>query len=218
MSPTFSRVRRLVNQSKCLQGKMTAKDGAIWSKVVNQEEALSQITKRVLRISSEDDDQDPQYTSKEKRKCKFDPEAHVDSSVTSEMGLGFVDKNVRKAHEISECAFRTGETSSREEENNSKVSELLTKEKTYLDEAQVLSLADWMNVKSEAEAGADFIGGENISGFTNFGDYASSLEELTKYTDQLDPYQAAFGVSPMLDDIPHDDNDQEVTSVWDFGI
>ncbi|PON55002.1 hypothetical protein PanWU01x14_191100 [Parasponia andersonii] len=45
-----------------------------------------------------------------------------------------------------------------------------------------MSSADWMNMKSEAEAGA------------SFGDYASCLEELTKCMNhQLDP-EAAFEV------------------------
>lgn len=40
MSPDLNRMRRLVRQSKCLQAKMTAKDTATWSKVVEQEAAF----------------------------------------------------------------------------------------------------------------------------------------------------------------------------------
>lgn len=44
MSPDLNHMRRLVRQSKCLQAKMTAKDTSTWSKVVDQEEALLQLT------------------------------------------------------------------------------------------------------------------------------------------------------------------------------
>nr|XP_011457546.1 PREDICTED: putative ETHYLENE INSENSITIVE 3-like 4 protein [Fragaria vesca subsp. vesca] len=44
MVPNMDRVRRLVRQSKSLQDKMTAKEAAIWSKVVNQEEAILQLS------------------------------------------------------------------------------------------------------------------------------------------------------------------------------
>lgn len=71
-------------------------------------------------------------------------------------------------------------------------------------------------MKNEAEAGADFIGGENISGVTKFGDYASWLQELTEDIDQLDP-EAAFGVPLMVDSMPHHEDDHEVTSIWDLG-
>lgn len=43
MSPNMDRVRRLVTRSKTLQHKMTAKDTATWSKVMNQEQALLNI-------------------------------------------------------------------------------------------------------------------------------------------------------------------------------
>lgn len=57
MAPDLDRMRRLVNQSKSLQHKMTAKDTATWAKVVNQEEALIQITHKSLKISDDDDDE-----------------------------------------------------------------------------------------------------------------------------------------------------------------
>ncbi|MED6148097.1 hypothetical protein PIB30_050008 [Stylosanthes scabra] len=51
MSPDLEKLRKLVTQSKTLQDKMTAKDSATWSKVVNQEEALLKLTNKCLKIS-----------------------------------------------------------------------------------------------------------------------------------------------------------------------
>lgn len=129
MSPDFDRVRRLVGQSKFLQGKMTAKDRAIWSKVVNQEELLvSQLTKKYLKITDDHDSHDHDHDGEimnisshdgEMRKFDFDSsEQTVPSTLLyacqnslcsqSETGLGFVDKSSRKEHEMSwRCAYRS---------------------------------------------------------------------------------------------------------------
>ncbi|KAK6928980.1 Ethylene insensitive 3 [Dillenia turbinata] len=40
MSPDFSKIQRLVRQSKSLQDRMTAKESAIWLAVINRQEAL----------------------------------------------------------------------------------------------------------------------------------------------------------------------------------
>ncbi|XP_062118065.1 putative ETHYLENE INSENSITIVE 3-like 4 protein [Humulus lupulus] len=237
MAPNFNRVRRLVNQSKCLQGKMTAQDSAIWSKVVNQEEALSQVAKNRLIISSEDDrdhenDQVDQCISKKKRKSTFEKEASSDSPEPyacqntlcpqSEKSPGFVDNNTRKTQEMSQlCAFQLGAEITSSEETNVEASDLLTKETSYFNDAQNLSLADdWMNSEANqavndtvTESGETF---NNIPGVTNFGGYASCLEELTKYIDQMDQ-EAAF---PLMLDliIPRIDDDQQETSIWDMGF
>ena len=52
MSPDLDKLRKLVTQSRTLQSKMTAKDTATWSRVVNQEEALLQLTDQCLKIIS----------------------------------------------------------------------------------------------------------------------------------------------------------------------
>ncbi|XLT12794.1 hypothetical protein HN51_058484 [Arachis hypogaea] len=51
MSPDLEKLRRLVTQSKTLQDRMTAKDSATWSKVVNKEETLLKLTNKCLKIS-----------------------------------------------------------------------------------------------------------------------------------------------------------------------
>uniref|UniRef100_A0A1S3XE70 ETHYLENE INSENSITIVE 3-like 5 protein n=1 Tax=Nicotiana tabacum TaxID=4097 RepID=A0A1S3XE70_TOBAC len=52
MSTNLDKMRRLVKQSKSLQNKMTAKETATWSKVVNQEEVLLKLTEKALKIST----------------------------------------------------------------------------------------------------------------------------------------------------------------------
>ncbi|KAH6784420.1 hypothetical protein C2S52_009379 [Perilla frutescens var. hirtella] len=93
MSPDLDRMRKLVNQSKSLQHKMTAKDTATWAKVVNQEEALSNLTttKKLLKIS---DDDEEEIKANEKRKCTF-------------MGTLYASKNSRIDHEAV-CAYGSG--------------------------------------------------------------------------------------------------------------
>ncbi|CAN6821551.1 unnamed protein product [Brassica oleracea] len=121
MSPNLERVRRLARQSKCLQDKMMAKETDTWSRVLNQEEAL---LKR-LKISDDDDvdeeDQEPariialdQEQMGNKRKGKFvEEEGAMLSNVytcqnsscpSSDVSLGFVDKNLRTGHEM-ECLY-----------------------------------------------------------------------------------------------------------------
>lgn len=72
MVPNLDRVRRLVKQSKCLQDKMTAKETAIWSKVVNQEEAILQLITDQKPISCPEIAGTTALHSNEKRKCMFD--------------------------------------------------------------------------------------------------------------------------------------------------
>ncbi|KAL5555994.1 hypothetical protein UlMin_038230 [Ulmus minor] len=115
MSPNFGRIGRLVSQSKYLQDKMMAKDIAIWSKVVDNEESLLELTNKCLNISTTNKDQDS--SSKTKRKPvvgvqeaqeKVDPPlvfaCQNSLSPQSEMGFGFRDKTSRKTHE-SQCVY-----------------------------------------------------------------------------------------------------------------
>uniref|UniRef100_A0A7N0UY82 Ethylene insensitive 3-like DNA-binding domain-containing protein n=1 Tax=Kalanchoe fedtschenkoi TaxID=63787 RepID=A0A7N0UY82_KALFE len=41
IAPNFTKIRKLVRQSKCLQDKMTAKETSTWLAVINQEEAIA---------------------------------------------------------------------------------------------------------------------------------------------------------------------------------
>ncbi|TMX01700.1 hypothetical protein EJD97_023866 [Solanum chilense] len=84
MTPNLDRMRRLVTQSRSLQNKMTAKETATWSKLVNQEEALVNLTDKSLKISSSHEVEDLSLVPKNvfidksarrrkyKRKCNFE--------------------------------------------------------------------------------------------------------------------------------------------------
>lgn len=113
MSPHMDRVRRLVTQSKTLQHKMTAKDTATWSKVMNQEQALlnispSQDQKKQLQVAAD------QSGSSEKRKICYDLDVDIDKLYAcqyaqcpqSELCMGFHDKTSRVNHEFY-CDYRT---------------------------------------------------------------------------------------------------------------
>ncbi|KAJ8480561.1 hypothetical protein OPV22_024288 [Ensete ventricosum] len=71
MSPNLGQMRKLVWQSKRLQNKMTAKESEVWSKVVNQEEALLHLANRSLRISPIPEDEAAGRRNDDKRKCEF---------------------------------------------------------------------------------------------------------------------------------------------------
>ncbi|KAG6397473.1 hypothetical protein SASPL_143640 [Salvia splendens] len=71
MAPDLERMRRLVNQSKSLQHKMTAKDTATWAKVVNQEEALVKLTHKSLCISDQDEEDEGWINVNEKQPREF---------------------------------------------------------------------------------------------------------------------------------------------------
>lgn len=106
MSLNLDHTRRLVKQSKCLQNKMTSKETASLSKVINQEEALVMLTQKSLNISNTSATDG--HVSNQKRKCKFDSESLVEKLYCcqnyecpqNELGIGFSDKNSRADHEL----------------------------------------------------------------------------------------------------------------------
>ncbi|KAI8031515.1 putative ETHYLENE INSENSITIVE 3-like 4 protein [Camellia lanceoleosa] len=122
MCPNLDTMKRLVGQSQCLQDKMTAKETATWSKVVNQEESLLKLTDKSLKILPENAEEKEEEAvavtrdvvdqskvwRREKRKCLFEGEEGVVGALyacqnlkcpQSELGLGFVDRNLRTKHE-----------------------------------------------------------------------------------------------------------------------
>lgn len=122
MTPDFDRMRRLVRQSKCLQDKMTAKDTFTWAKVVNQEESLSKLAEKALKISQSNEENAKEKDesldlckigAREKRKCIFDREVVVDSLFAcqnsdcpqSNLESGYLNKNSRTEHELI-CVYR----------------------------------------------------------------------------------------------------------------
>ncbi|XP_031249942.1 putative ETHYLENE INSENSITIVE 3-like 4 protein [Pistacia vera] len=130
MSSDLNKVRTLVRQSKCLQHKMTARESATWSKVVNQEEALLELTEKCLKISAEEEEGEAEGSKKdehgsEKRKCVFEREVQENTLYAcqnskcqqNEIGVGFVDKNSRGDHE-SQCSYRADQESEHSAEEN----------------------------------------------------------------------------------------------------
>ncbi|CAB4314096.1 unnamed protein product [Prunus armeniaca] len=203
MAPSSDRMRRLVRQSKCLQDKMTAKETAIWSKVVNQEEVLLQLTETCLKISDSNEKEDQKESpsglsqikgknngkwmcslpSSEKRKSSiFDEEACQNGQGLkgSGLALGFVDKKSKVDHESALRAYGDGQ-----EKNN--VSGLLAEGKFPLFdefpiETGVMSMVDWINMELQKanqidqNSGAFVINGQvggEVSD-TKVGDYGAS--------------------------------------------
>lgn len=129
MSPNLDTMRRLARQSRSLQDKMTAKETATWSKVVNQEEALLQLTEKCLLIRDDEsrkgEEEGPSLIlgrgkhvsvnnnvsylhNSEKRKRMCDPAEASEKTpyglqysecLQSEMVLGIMDKNQRTDHQ-----------------------------------------------------------------------------------------------------------------------
>ncbi|XP_059309654.1 putative ETHYLENE INSENSITIVE 3-like 4 protein [Lycium ferocissimum] len=134
MSTNLDKMKRLVKQSKSLQNKMTAKETATWSKVVNQEEVLLKLTKKALKISTSKEEEENQENKgkedeylalvpkgstlrrKEKRKGIFESNIDMEdvlhqdlNCAQSQLGVGFPYKNSRIESEAS-CSYREKHT------------------------------------------------------------------------------------------------------------
>ncbi|XP_015072728.1 putative ETHYLENE INSENSITIVE 3-like 4 protein [Solanum pennellii] len=129
MSVNFDKMRRLVKQSKSLQNKMTAKETATWSKVVNQEEVLIKMTEKALKIStSKEEDQENVLALRrnEKRKGVFESDIDTEDMLyqnlncaQSELGVGFPYKNSRMDNETT-CFYRGKQTMNEQQSVNDK--------------------------------------------------------------------------------------------------
>ncbi|KAL9659545.1 hypothetical protein QQ045_024352 [Rhodiola kirilowii] len=64
IAPNFTKIRKLVRQSKCLQDKMTAKETATWLAVINQEEAIAR-ERYPHSVFSQFDNYGPLYEAEE---------------------------------------------------------------------------------------------------------------------------------------------------------
>ncbi|XP_057733822.1 putative ETHYLENE INSENSITIVE 3-like 4 protein [Arachis stenosperma] len=185
MSPDLKKLRRLVTQSKTLQDKMTAKDSATWSKVVNKEEALLRLTNKCLKIfpSSSSDQENNKEDGSEKRKCDFDNNNNngnnnnndnnfVDKLLytcqnldcpQSDLSMGFRDKNSRLD---SMCAF--GGTTLDHQRSNSNNENWKAFHDYLSSEERMTSVGDWMNM--EVAKANNNNNNNNNFGDTDFGD------------------------------------------------
>lgn len=224
MSPDMDNMRKLVRQSKNLQAKMTAKETLTWAKVVNQEEALSQLTRKKLKITpdvEEEEEEEKEHEKNrgeqgtdgimEKRKCIFEEEAVADSILypcqnqwcpQSEVLMGFMDKNARTEHE-TQCIYRGGQTAEQEQ---------FSEEQSI--DTHLKSVVDWMNWElSRAEPGSDEARIEDAgdgSGSSTVEDYwnGGAVEEAF----EMQRRSMDLNASPAEDLGAQ----QDATSIWDL--
>ncbi|KAL2498791.1 putative ETHYLENE INSENSITIVE 3-like 4 protein [Abeliophyllum distichum] len=217
MSPNMDRIRRLVNQSKSLQHKMTLKETTTWSKVVNQEEALLKLTEKSLKISQSKEEEGNREIIKDekhadlldqstlKRKCEFECEAPpLDSlyACQSELEFGFAYKNSRAGHETT-CTYRKDDSGVINQE--------------IVHENPETNLRDWINIVLEQDSGNldeqnNEIFGEAISSsIENYGNYwgENFVEQLN-----LDPSYGNVDLdAKKLEQILHEAG---AISIWDL--
>ncbi|XP_028776541.1 putative ETHYLENE INSENSITIVE 3-like 4 protein [Neltuma alba] len=205
MSPDLNRLRKLVTQSKSLQDKMTARDTATWSKVVSQEEALLALTKKCLRISlSEEHEEEEEEGEKEgseglivhalnsgnfwqKSRYAFDREAsqNAESSHASELSAGFPGGAAWAFRQVALCDYLSSD-------------------------AQMASVADWMNKELEKANEMNYLNAE--------GDYGGY------WLDGIDSMELRSALEMVRDDrdlwnqFPdqHNSDAQQHTSIWDL--
>ncbi|XP_050207297.1 putative ETHYLENE INSENSITIVE 3-like 4 protein [Mercurialis annua] len=226
MSPNFDRMRRLVMQSKCLQEKMTAKESATWSKVVNQEEVLSNLTKKCLRINDSPDDTHQESTDSnesDKRKCVFG-QASSDRTYScqnlqcpqSREDSRFGDKNARSDHELI-CAYRVEKIANSSADSLPWYDEnLMSTDQMFDNEVDMLSVTDWANtVLENANFSCKQSTAMEIGVQDNPSDWGSGMEDLA--------VDGAFGYNrdnlDLSQNLIQEDLIDHVTptSIWDLG-
>ncbi|CAN1344161.1 Putative ETHYLENE INSENSITIVE 3-like 4 protein [Linum perenne] len=247
MAPDFHRMRRLVRHSKCLQDKMTAKETAIWSTVVNQEEALlSRRLSNSLKISEiefESIELESSSVAAEKRKkSSSDREADDDADLMyscrnetcpqSKPGLGFLDKNTRSDHQL-DCAYpeklspvyhifeSDGETSGSDDGDNNGGDPSIASAVSFMsDQNRELSVTDWANMVLES---ANVLEKGETSEYRRGGGDGGGMEELgleetTEFEMQNRDDEFDLNLYPSSDE--HDDGvngGDAATSIWELG-
>lgn len=224
MSPDLDNMRKLVRQSKNLQAKMTAKETLTWSKVVNQEEALLELTKNSLKITDDDDEEEEHQNRAEqgtgeiiaKRKCTFEREAGSDSAVfacqnewcpQSEAPMGFADKNARTEHE-TQCIYRGNGV------------EQFTDEQSI--DTHLKSVVEWMNWElSRAEPSSEEARNDDAgdgSGSSTVEDYGSGYWKGGVGEAAVDEAFEMHRENMDLNASPVEDLgcQQDATSIWDL--
>ncbi|MED6181447.1 hypothetical protein PIB30_019343 [Stylosanthes scabra] len=175
MSADLDKLRRLVAHSKTLQDKMTAKDTATWSKVVNNQQTISQKITPAESTSQSTSMVESAESSKRKSSV-FDLDDDDNNSKQmyacqnavcpqSDLCMGFPDKNSRMNHE-SLCAYRTTQQSH------------LLDDTKLLDDLMNMDLAWYHHELAEiAAAPQDYEGVFSLNG-EHLGFHASALQLL----------------------------------------
>ncbi|KAK9111081.1 hypothetical protein Scep_018600 [Stephania cephalantha] len=226
MSTNFDRVRRLVWQSKSLQHRMTAKESATWTRIVDQEQVLSQLAERALRISDPSKEEDGDgvdgeqsehlgaqvpLASEGKRKSQFSQQSEAqhplmyacqyEMCARNGAGSGFSDKNMRSNHE-SLCEHRSstdGESSEDNEgtERADRIAGLGIKRSSSIDKPSTAELEAML---------ANLIGTESQGFLTE----NHLLEEIL--------IQAQGEAAKLNSNSDDKSSYDEATSVWDMGF
>ncbi|KAI4345223.1 hypothetical protein L6164_012365 [Bauhinia variegata] len=215
MSPDLDKLRRLVTQSKSLQDKMTTKDTAIWSKVMIQEDALLKLTNKCLKISSSSSSDEEE--KQEDIDCGF---AHVlNQGNNSNFDIARSSMRKRKREFDQDAGTSAGNEApacqnAPFQQSNTESSTLVSFHDYMLNDGQVSSLDDWLNMElARAATHGDVADQINLS--SSVGDSAGSswLEDLQLRT-TLDIESNDVDLNQTsVQEIPHG---QEATSIWDL--
>ncbi|GLT43975.1 hypothetical protein SLA2020_178960 [Shorea laevis] len=225
-------MRRLVRQSKSLQDKMTAKEIAAWSKVVDQEEAHMKLTETSPKISPSEEDgegeekeRDPRsHPAKKKtvsprkrdggkRKPDFDPRKFPESGE----GSCSVEKCSRTDPE-SDNSLNTEEDS----DSSARIflqydlqRELPGTSTDGNGSQNILTVAEWLDMEL-AKANQNMDGGNTSKMVEDYMTYWGGAIEGTGMHAEFPFLQKEvmdLNTCPILGDLNH----QGSTSVWDLG-
>ncbi|KAI4317242.1 hypothetical protein L6164_025131 [Bauhinia variegata] len=227
MVPDLEKLKRLVTQSKSLQDKMTAKDAAIWSNVVNQEDALLKLTNRCLTISSSSSEEEEKQEdmddgssiqgSSGKRKYAFEQDTGSSAGninlfacqnawcPQSELCLGFADRNSRMNHE-SLCAYHPH-------------TNLVPFHDYMLNDGQIQGLDEWLNMELARANHQKHNEVVDENPTRTMGEYSSSnwlsgVEDLDELHTALS--MAREDVDSNQTSVQEFPQGQEATSIWDL--
>ncbi|CAA3002093.1 ETHYLENE INSENSITIVE 3-like 4 [Olea europaea subsp. europaea] len=226
MYPNMDRLRRLVNQSRSLQHKMTVKETTTWFKVVNQEEALSKLIEKALKISpSKEEEREGNKDTAElldgsshKRKSESESVApvatlyasHNSECPQSELEFGSEYKKSRADHEAT-CSY------SKDDSFAVINQEIVDENQEWVITQQEASLHDWIyRILEKGKANLDeqnneFVGEAISSAIENYGNYRGEniVEQL-----HLDPIYGNVDLdAKQLEQILHEEG---AISIWDL--
>lgn len=228
MSPDFNRLKKLVAQSKSLQDKMTAKDTATWSKVVNQEEALLLLTNKCLTISSSSS-QDQAQEEHEEAACVWENSDLFGSTSSSWSGSTEKRKNafdeegeganvIEKLYACQNAECPQSELSLGFPDKNARMDHesvcgyrAQVPFHQYLsDDARMTSVADWMNMELQ-KATQNY--GNEMGDISNIpaGHWLNEVEDLDLHSAfEMLQHNVDLNQCPKQ----HISHAQEATSIW----
>ncbi|CAI9753149.1 unnamed protein product [Fraxinus pennsylvanica] len=219
MYPNMDRLRRLVNQSKSLQHKMTVTETTTWSRVVNQEEALLKLTEKALKISPSKEEEENKEIAElldgSNQKRKFESESEEPAATLyacqnsecpqSELEFGSEYKKSRTDHEAT-CSYSKDDLFAVINQ------EIVDENQEGVITRQEASLNDWINMLLEKgnanldEQSNEFVGETISSAIGNYGNYwgENIIEQF-----HLDPTYGNVDLEQIL-------HEEGAISIWDL--